>query len=394
MRIASFSEFINESISIEDDKQFELDRERILKIAKDCKSRSDFKKKHRHEYDESLQNGVIDEIDWFIFNDGRDRCVYIYKDDENKVAYAGLTVDINERDKTHRTGYYHGIKKFSAVYEYFKSINKEVPKPIIIKDNLSIKESQKLEDDTKQKLIEKGYIVLNTGATGEGVGSIGAIPKWTKEKVFAASLECSGRREFEDKYGRAYKLSIENHWIDEMTWLKPKRRSWNNYLDVYEEAKKYTSREDFYLYSGGAAQRAKKEGWIDSFDWMPKQTYQWEDYDKVYNEAKKYKTPREFIVGCGAAYQSAKRHDWMKDFDWIVPERKHCKTEEEALETAKKCQTRDELRHVWRGAYSFMNGKGHNKTGEKLWYKIPHLSKDGRHKKTNNIQSREEFVNN
>ena len=350
-----------------------LTKDDVLQAAKDCKSRSEFKKVHRKEYEYALNNDILDEIDWFIFNDGRNRCVYTYVDEENKVAYVGLTVNIEERDKSHRTGYYHGLKKFSAVYEYFTSINKDVPQPNIVKDNLSIPEAQELEDKIKLQFIDDGYTVLNSGVTGLGSGSIGKLPKWTKEKIFAVSLDCSSPGEFQDKYERAYKLAYDNGWISEMYWLTPKKKSWKEYTDVYEEAKKYKKRSDFWKYSPGAAKKAKEEGWLDSFDWMPKLTGNWEDYDKVYQEAQKYNSSREFKDGNGAAYQSANKHDWLKDYDWFEKKRKECKTEEEALEIASQYKSRHDLKLGNRSAYAFLNGKGYNKTGEKLWDKVPHL---------------------
>lgn len=101
--------------------------------------------------------------------------VYAYVDEDNKVAYVGLTIDKNSRKKSHKYG------SNSAVRKYF---GKNIPEPIILKDGLTVLESQYYEDYYKKQYANDGYNLLNVAATGKNVGSIGGIAKWTSKKKF------------------------------------------------------------------------------------------------------------------------------------------------------------------------------------------------------------------
>lgn len=84
--------------------------------------------------------------------------VYAYVDENNKVAYVGLTIDKNSRKRSHKYG------SNSAVRKYF---GKNIPEPIILKDGLTVLESQYYEDYYKKQYANDGYTLLNVAATGK-----------------------------------------------------------------------------------------------------------------------------------------------------------------------------------------------------------------------------------
>lgn len=84
--------------------------------------------------------------------------VYAYVDEDNKVAYVGLTIDKNSREKKHK------YEANSAVRKYF---GKNIPEPIILKDGLTILESQYYEDYYKKQYAMMVIIFLTLLQQGE-----------------------------------------------------------------------------------------------------------------------------------------------------------------------------------------------------------------------------------
>ena len=97
------------------------------------------------------------------YTDKRPRCVYGYFDEENMVAYIGLTVNKKQRHYSHKNGVFSSKNSKSPVYEYFTSQNKDVPEPIYLADNLTIIEAQEKEDYYIKFYKERGYTLLNKG---------------------------------------------------------------------------------------------------------------------------------------------------------------------------------------------------------------------------------------
>ena len=127
-------------------KYWEVDE--AINELKKYKSKTDVYKNNRSLYNYSVKNKLFDCIDYlYTDKDDKKRCVYVYVDEINKVAYVGLTLNKEERHETHKTGQRHGYECKSSVFEYFKSINQEVPYPIYLEENLSGVESQKMEDN-------------------------------------------------------------------------------------------------------------------------------------------------------------------------------------------------------------------------------------------------------
>jgi hypothetical protein len=60
---------------------------------------------------------------------------------------------------------------------------------------------------------------------------------------------------------------------------------------------------------------ARKNGWLDSYTWfsISKTTKKW-TYETCYNEAKKYTTRNEFKKGCESAYTVARKNGWLDIF--------------------------------------------------------------------------------
>ena len=87
----------------------------------------------------------------------------------------------------------------------------------------------------------------------------------------------------------------------------------------YEEAQKYSSKQELYNNATGAYTAALKHGWINDYTWFKRpQPYnkKW-FYDECYEEAKKYKFKQDFKFGSPTAYCVSQKNKWIKDYDWF-----------------------------------------------------------------------------
>ena len=143
-----------------------------------------------------------------------------------------------------------------------------------------------------------------------------------KEHVMEESKRFSNRTEFKKKSGNAYDSARKNKWLDEMVWLSNNdgRRSkghWKNRENMMEEAKKYSTKEEFKKGNLTAFLAAYRYGYIDEMDWLVKQKQHkkgyW-TYEHIEQEALKYDTKTEFFKGNQTAYRAALKMGVIDDF--------------------------------------------------------------------------------
>lgn len=168
-------------------------------------SKSEFQKKNYNVYRRSYDNGWIDDICVHMKSIGNlyKRMVYVYIF-EDKFFYVGLTCNKERRKEEHlktNTSVYNHINKTKSKFKY-----------IDLTDYIDVNESIIKEKYFLDKFKKDGLIPLNKNKTG-GLG--GGVKKWNYDTCKEASLLCKGRYEFSRKFGRAYKESKLNGWIDE-----------------------------------------------------------------------------------------------------------------------------------------------------------------------------------
>ena len=240
--------------------------------------------------------------------------VYAYIDENNKVAYVGLTIDINSRKKSHKYEFN------SAVRKYFGS---NIPEPITLKEGLTVLESQYYEDYYKKQYVNDGYNLLNVAATGKNIGSIGGIAKWTsKEKVFEESRKYHSKSEFQRKAGGAYNHAKHNKWLKEMTWLTtPERKIKWTHDAVIEESRKYEYKCDFRKYACGAHLAASENGWLKEMTWL-KDKHKPHNYwtkERVFDESRKYSNKKDFENNAKTTFLKAMNSGWLPFKTWLKP---------------------------------------------------------------------------
>lgn len=127
-------------------------KEEVLKMAKKYPSKMDFQKNEPTAYKWACEYGILNKMEWMKphnYDERKDEhnsVVYAYLDEENKVAYVGLTIDSNSRKRSHK------YDSNSAVRKYF---GESIPEPIVLKENLTVLESQYYEDIYKKPLVSR-----------------------------------------------------------------------------------------------------------------------------------------------------------------------------------------------------------------------------------------------
>lgn len=319
----------------------------VMATAKKYSNKTDFQKEEPTAYKWACEYKILDRFDWMKprsyeeRKEEHDSMVYAYIDEKHKVAYIGLTIDINSRKRSHKYG------SNSAVKKYF---GENIPEPIILKNKLTVLESQYYEDYYKKQYENAGYNLLNVAPTGKIVGSIGGIAKWTsKEKVFEESKKYHSRSEFQRKAGGAYNHAKHNKWLDNMTWLiTPKKEIRWTHETVIEESRKYDYKCDFRKNAGGAYQIASENGWLSEMIWLKdkKKPHNYWTKERVFEESHMYSSKKEFEKKAKGAFLKARANGWLPLMTWLkpLPLGKISKwTKEAIIEESKKYSSKTEF---------------------------------------------------
>lgn len=90
---------------------------------------------------------------------------------------------------------------------------------------------------------------------------------WTKERVFEEARKYETKNAFRKGCMSAYLYAHRNKWIDEMYFFKNIYKSWTK-EKVFEEAKKYTTRTEFANNAHYVYETARENGWLDEMPWL------------------------------------------------------------------------------------------------------------------------------
>lgn len=295
-------------------------KDNVWAVANMYQSKEEFRKEQPVAHKWASKYQILDKMNWMRCPTYSERCnnrdseVYVYIDEMRKVAYVGLSIDVEHRKKTHK------YQKNSAVKKYFEG---KPPKPIILKTKLTIDESTYWEDYYKKFYLKAGFKILNIAPTGINIGSIGGIPKWSsKESVFEESRKYKSRSEFKRNAGGAYNHALSNGWLDEMIWLQvpPRLVKWTR-EKVFEESHNHKYRSEFCKTSPQAYKIAKRNNWLKEMTWIiskRKPANYWTK-ERVFEESHKYTNKRDFEANAKTAFSVAKKNAWLSDMIWLKP---------------------------------------------------------------------------
>ena len=301
------------------------DKDKTIEESKKYSSRVAFSKGSYGAYRVSKKNGWLDEMTWLnrknIYKDPVD-CVHKYHFVNENAVYIGRTIYPELRDKQHRTMGKDSVNRFA------KEHNTEIPKMEIIEDKLTVIEGAKREAYWEKYYRINGFSMINV----QPCGSLGLMckGKWSKEKCFEEAKKYKTRSEFQKNASHAYHKSIEHGWIDEMDWF-PKNRThpngyWRNKENFLKEANKYGSKKELEKNNLAAYAAGLKYGYFKDVKWKYERKVlpigYWKNKEHVMEEAKKYTSRNEFRKGNQSAYWAAHKYGYINEINWFKNGRK------------------------------------------------------------------------
>lgn len=150
---------------------------------------------------------------------------------------------------------------------------------------------------------------------------------WTKERVLEEGKKYSTKKDFLKNAPTAYSKANKYHWMDEMTWfqsdVKP-QGYWQIKQNVIEESKKYSSRVEFRWGATGAYRSSIDNGWIEEMTWLkrPRNYNQKWTRETVFEVSKKFSTRGGFKKEYKSAYNVARINGWLDEMTWLTSIRK------------------------------------------------------------------------
>ena len=301
------------------------DKEKTFEESKKSSSRVEFSKKSYGAYRVAKKNGWLDEMTWLnrknVYKHPVD-VVYKYHFKSENVVYVGRTIYPELRDKQHRT------RENDTVYRFAKENNIEIPQMEILEEGLTVLQGAKRETYWAKYYEDNGITLINK----RPCGSLGymAKGKWSKIKCFEEAKKYKTRSEFQKNASQAFHISMKNGWIDEMTWMPKKeiykKGFWNDKKNIINEAKKYKSVTEFQKKCGGAFNSARKYNILKDFKWLYKKEKiingYWKNKKILFEEARKYSTKNEFKKSNQSAYWAAFRYNYLNEMTWFKDGRK------------------------------------------------------------------------
>lgn len=296
-------------------------KERCLEIAKQCSSRGEFKKKNDSAYQSSLKHKWIDDYVWFskpikeLYEEKIDIIyAYIFP---NNIAYIGRTINLKNRHYEHS----YRVEK-DVVAKYINENNISLQEPIILEEGLTITEGLERELYWVNYYKDNGYKLLNSKPCGVKSGSLGSLGrgKWSKIKTYNEAKKYTSKNEFRKKCNSGYQAALKNNWLKDYKWFKrpcPHNKIWTKDACLMA-AKKCTTIKDFREKFVTAYYASKKNGWFNDYNWLKNGNEVIWTKEKCIEEAKKYKTKSEFRKNSELAYTNASRKGYLKSISNLL----------------------------------------------------------------------------
>lgn len=322
---------------------------KCAKEAKKYTNRTDFQNNSSGAWNAANKHDWLDEICSHMETYGNlfKRCIYAFEF-SNMSAYIGLTDNIQRRKRQHLNS------SNSAVYKHIQKTSL-TPTLQILHEYTDKELAKILEKFYIEDYRNKGWNILNRAKAGS-LG--GKYVFWNYEECKSHALQCNTRSEFIIKYPGAYASAVKNKWLDDICQhMELKFEIKNDSETVRLEAQKYSTRQEFKHGSNSAYEYARKHHLLDAICThmtRPLPKVKWTD-EAILEEAKKYSSKEDFRKACSAAYTIAhKRGIIEKVCSHMASSRKTRDywTFEQCQKAASKYQSRNDFKKNDGSAYS------------------------------------------
>jgi hypothetical protein len=191
------------------------------------------------------------------------------------------------------------------------------PKLIKLCDYIYYGDASILEMSFIEKYKDNGWVTLNKNKGGS-LGCSNLL--YTKEKCGEIIKGCVYRSDLYVKYGRVISLCKVNNWfVDEIEKLIRKKRS-NGYWTkerCREESICYYNIKDFINKRSSAYRSSLKNGWLEeltSHMYTSKKGKGYWTKERCREESNKYKKRYSFQKGSRGAYKASYKGKWLDEF--------------------------------------------------------------------------------
>lgn len=261
------------------------DRNHLQEEADKYNCKIDFLKGCASAYRAAQRQGILDDIcknykkSDKSYSDltSKIHCVYVYEIIETHSFYVGRTINLHNRDLSHRRGRKHsdGRITYDGLYIHCETNNIDIPKPKILEENLDAKNSLIREDYWVNKYIEDGWNTLNIAKTGESSGSLGSVKLWTYDKCKEFCKNYEYKNDLKKANYSCYFTCLKNGWFDEFG-INDKITYWNSKDKCVNAAKECKNKKEFARKYYGAYIKSLKEGWMEDIDKIFNVDYEFE----------------------------------------------------------------------------------------------------------------------
>ena len=340
-----------------------LTRERCFELAKDCRTRKELKLKHPGALAKAKREGWITDYDWLV--SGRIKRTYSVCETEAK-KYTSVADFRKYSPSLHDASYKNGwLADFFWLRRTEIINNRNV-------DNVYAYEF------VKEKAVYVGRTVNIQERNQAHHRDKSTVFKYAHDN----HLEIPPMKLLEKNVTLEEGLAKEDWWVK-----KYKRRGWTvlnicktgissgslgalgkiklTQKIVDNAAHKYTTLRDFREYSPHEYGKALKKGWIKNYTWLKRERLPHNTWTRegCYNEAKRYVLLADFREGSPVAYTTANSNNWLSDYDWLI-RRKASNgtwskaTFEEISAEISKYSSRKEFLHASHAAYRRAQSQG------------------------------------
>ena len=279
-------------------------------------TKTEFIEKAPLYYSHAIRKGFINEIcqHMKMLGTPEKRAIYVFEFNDN-YAYIGLTLNLERREKEHRTDKNSPVYKHiqeSGLQPNFKVLTKYLPK----------KKAAQKEDDTIIEYSKKGWFMLNKKRGGD-LGS--KSRKYTKTLCKQIASQYSDKTEFHKNNSYFYRYISKRGWLDELCTHMTQKKKSNGYWTkehCQEQALKYKKRIQFQKGNPAAHSAAFKNGWLDEIcahmSYNEQEPKIWTK-DRCKEEVCKYITRGGFKKNVPSAYKIAMNHGWLAELFEDMP---------------------------------------------------------------------------
>ena len=235
--------------------------EEIVKAASKYQYKLDFRKKEPNLYAIASRRGLVSKLKLRTSPHLFDAINYVYRYHfvEQNAVYIGRTKQPKQRDLDHR----RDCKNRSVVFRFAFEHCVEIPKMEILERGLSGEESQKIEDEYVNKYKEAGFVVLNKGATGVGVGSMGMRRQYSEKTFLKVARTYTSYSQLKVDHPKLFHAGERYGWLKQCLWLQHDVRLKNTLTKAYclEVASKYSSRSELNDADPSVYNKIRENNW-------------------------------------------------------------------------------------------------------------------------------------